>query len=775
MNRPVTDVLNDLLWVAGRMHEVAGPSQRWDLSSRTLDSLYGLRKTASRERNQSLALNASLEIVRRTAEAARSDLGVKAFERVLVEMTDLLVERASRTSSARKSAMAMAGDLCGVLRHTPERLMKYVEGAQRAARPDDVYTLAGITAAEWRAFIAQVKAEAERRAEPLVDRVIGAAVVPIDLNVAERLSQAASRVADAEDGELPVYDDSDRDLKVTQVRVAGFRGSAASVTMDLTKQGRPVDVLLWGENGEGKSTLIDGLEFALQGRVDRSADFNSTLRAAVRNLSTPTAHSIVKLSDGSSVDRSLTRNEAGRDVASSDEVRPGFRIAPVVVRRADILRFLDTDALTRGTVFFDYFPHPAQSLGERPDEELKMLGEERFVLRVVRDDRARRLSELYPEEDRDFANSHILEKFVEGLLPGVDLDEFDSPSDALPLEVRDVIAEARTAQRRLAKIRSRLDKGVENLNPVAYRSQLSRVVPILLSVGDDLTASFKRIARADHVTAIKVLVAQTGPVSLDIVVDFDNGTSALPQQVFSEGYKDLIALLFFLAVTRKAAEFGQAKILVLDDALQSVDATIRFRLMTYVLEQFENWQLIITGHDKAWHEQLRMLFTRKGRAFVDRKLAGWSFDGGIGVRDSQSETDSLSESLGRHDERQTAGATGILLEEIAKELSWRVPISVPRKEGDRYTLGDLWPTLAKSLRTTSIGGIVNDITLEYDLRNAVGAHYTDWANGIPWSDIRNFAEDVLKFHRAVYCKECSDWVRRRGPRFACGCGATSFA
>jgi hypothetical protein len=258
-------------------------------------------------------------------------------------------------------------------------------------------------------------------------------------------------------------------------------------------------------------------------------------------------------------------------------------------------------------------------------------------------------------------------------------------------------------------------------------------------------------------------------------VDFDNGTSALPQQVFSEGYKDLIALLFFLAVTRKAAEFGQAKVLVLDDALQSVDATIRFRLMAYVLDHFENWQLIITGHDKAWHVQLRMLFTRKGRAFVDRKVAGWSFDGGIGVSGSQSDTDSLRDSLSRHDERQTAAATGILLEEIAKELSWRVPISVPRKEGDKYTLGDLWPTLAKALRTTSIEGVVNDINLEYDLRNAVGAHYSDWANGIPWSDIRNFAEDVLKFHESVFCKECSDWVKKRGPRFACGCGATSFA
>jgi recombinational DNA repair ATPase RecF len=608
-----------------------------------------------------------------------------------------------------------------------------------------------------------------------VDRVIRASAVSIDLNVAERLSRAASRAADAADSELPTYDDSDRDLQVTEVRVTGFRGSAGSVTLDLTKQGRPVDVLLWGENGEGKSTLIDGLEFALQGRVDRSADFNSTLRAAVRNLSTPTAHVIVKLSDGSSVERSLTRNEAGRDVPSSDEVRPGFRVAPVVVRRADILRFLDTDALTRGTVFFDYFPHPAQSLGERPDEELKMLEEERFVLRVVRDDRARQLTELYPGAGCDFANSAALEKFVEKLLSEVDLDKFDTPSDALPPEARSVITELRTAQRRLTHIRSRLDKGVQNLNPVAYKSQLSRVVPVLRSIGDDLTASFKRIARADHVTAIKVLVAQTGPVSLDIVVDFDNGTSALPQQIFSEGYKDLIALLFFLAITRKAAEFGQAKVLVLDDALQSVDATIRFRLMAYVLDQFENWQLVITGHDKAWHEQLRMLFTRKGRAFVDRKVAGWSFDGGIGMSDAQSDTDSLRGSLSRHDERQTAAATGILLEEITKELSWRVPISVPRKEGDRYTLGDLWPTLAKVLRTTSIGGVVNDINLEYDLRNAVGAHYSDWANGVPWSDIRNFAEDVLRLHESVFCNGCSDWVRKRGPRFACSCGATSFS
>ena len=87
-----------------------------------------------------------------------------------------------------------------------------------------------------------------------------------------------------------------------------------------------------------------------------------------------------------------------------------------------------------------------------------MLGEERLVLRVVRDYRARRLSELYPEEDCDFANSHILEKFVEGVLPGVDLDQFDSPSDALPLEVRDVVTESPPRSVGWPKIRSRMDR-----------------------------------------------------------------------------------------------------------------------------------------------------------------------------------------------------------------------------------------------------------------------------------------------------------------------------
>jgi hypothetical protein len=297
----------------------------------------------------------------------------------------------------------------------------------------------------------------------------------------------------------------------------------------------------------------------------------------------------------------------------------------------------------------------------------------------------------------------------------------------------------------------------------------------LRGVTQDLTTSFRQVTRAEHVAAIKVLVAKSGPVSLDVVVEFDNGSSALPQQAFSEGYKDLIALLFFLAVTKKASEFGQAKVLVLDDALQSVDATIRLGVMEYVFEQFKDWQLIITGHDRAWFVLLRALFSRRGRTLVERTISQWSFSNGIELAGGmRTRADSLREALARYDERLSASATGILLEEIGQELSWRLESSVIRREEDRYTLGDLWPGVGKVLRSTSLKDTVRAIDMRLDIRNLLGAHYNEWADGIPWSDIKTFAEDVLAVYETVYCTSCAGWIRKSGKKFVCSCETTSL-
>lgn len=775
MNRRVTSGVLDEIWRIAKYsykfsHLTTKPNRWQDIS---LDQLYSLRMGAARSGDQQKTVNVSLEITRREVETARKNGDLKSFNRTLLALSSLI--RSASPRRRRSPAAALIRELTKSISPPPLWVTRTIRNAPKSITGRDIQELTGLTQSDWNSFLVKVLTESENRRTPVIDRISDGEPRAVDLNVAARLSRIAQREETRTDRDLPTYDTSDRSVRIMNVTVNGFRGSAGRVTLDLTKNGKPVDVLLWGDNGVGKSTLVDGIEFTLQGKVDRSSDFNSSLRPSVRNLTIPEATAAVQLSDQTAVERSLVKNPAGRDEPSHQEVRPGFRIAPLVIRRADILRFLDTDALSRGTIFFDYFPAPEGTVGQRPDEELKTLEEERFLLRVARDDLAEQLSALLPGTDIDFKVSSNLESFVAKIHEQNGAGDPADPLSSLPDPAKALIAELRASQRRLAQIRKKLEQGVQTLNPIAYREQLGRIVPILTTVTQDLTKSFKHITRADHVAALKVLVAKSGPVSLDVVVQFDNESSALPQQIFSEGYKDLIALLFFLTVTKKASEFGQAKVLVLDDALQSVDSTIRLGLMDYVLDEFKDWQLIVTGHDRSWHSQLRGLFARRGRSVVDRSIARWSFTEGIHVSGgSRTPAETVRAMLIQNDPRMTAGATGILLEEISQELSWRIEASVTRREGDRYTLGDLWPGVSKVLRSTSLRDTVRAIDRGLDIRNLLGAHYNSWADSISWNDVKILATDSLAVYESTYCGACADWVKKTGKTFTCRCNNTTL-
>jgi hypothetical protein len=106
----------------------------------------------------------------------------------------------------------------------------------------------------------------------------------------------------------------------------------------------------------------------------------------------------------------------------------------------------------------------------------------------------------------------------------------------------------------------------------------------------------------------------------------------------------------------------------------------------------------------------------------------------------------------------TAASNGILLEEISQELSWRTESGVTRRPGDRYTLGDLWPGIVKTLKGTSLKPILDDVNLRVDVRNLLGAHFNEDADSIPWSDVPSLAEDVLTLHGRVSCSTCGSWL-----------------
>jgi hypothetical protein len=262
-------------------------------------------------------------------------------------------------------------------------------------------------------------------------------------------------------------------------------------------------------------------------------------------------------------------------------------------------------------------------------------------------------------------------------------------------------------------------------------------------------------------------------------VNLKNGAISAPERVFSEANLDLLALLIFLAFAKESAKRGQAKFIILDDVLQSVDASIRVLVADYILREFSDWQMIYTVHDRLWLEQLRELFRLRGISFCEAEIIRWQFDVGPMISGGgRSPEQPLQKALADGDVVSICAQSGLLLEQIANILSYSLPISVTRRKGDKYTLGDLWPGILKALSKTTEKAQAEEVNRWLHLRNLIGAHFNEWAHALSQQEAEFFGISVLQLLNAVRCNSCLRWIERKeavdGQRslWSCRCGKT---
>ncbi|MGY6658541.1 AAA family ATPase [Amycolatopsis sp. TRM77291] len=595
-------------------------------------------------------------------------------------------------------------------------------------------------------------------------------------SAADLLAEAANRqVSDAvESGdEAPEYDLSESTLRLRSVDLSGFRGSPRRVEVKFEQGGTVTSAILFGENGVGKSTIVDGIEFALQGRIGRSSNFESPVSSSVTSFAKDSSPQVIAaLSDGRQIVRRVTRASAGYLVAEPKTVSTGFRLAPITLNRHDILRFLDTDAMERGSLLLDYFPSEAGKLASRPQDEIHRLTADQAELRIRRTSGASRLAEILGCGPLDLADRNSFLRTVRNTLMGgmtwkafeeqQGWDEVDPATKAAAQELAGIYNE-------LTAIKKRIEAAGNVLNPVAHERQTRILRPILAGIGSDLSQAFNRIAQGYPVERVDVVFAESGPLSLDVVVRLHNGRNCFPQQLFSEAYKDLIALLFFTSVDKKAAERGQAKILILDDVLQSVDAAVRHAFMTYVLEFFADWQLIITAHDRLWRDQLRDLFGAHDHAVLGLEIRDWEFDTGP-VFDPPA-ADRLKKDLllmiDAGEPRSIAAAAGQLLELSCDRLTLSMRLEIPRQE--KYTLADLWAVVRTRLADTAAEPAVQRVAAHKLLRNLT-VHPDPRSWDLTKADARAFARAVLDLVDHIRCASCG-WLPKKG---TCKCGAVQL-
>lgn len=550
------------------------------------------------------------------------------------------------------------------------------------------------------------------------------------------------------------------DSKIKKLNISRFRGIPNDLAVSFCKNDQPVSTLIFGDNGSGKSSLVDAIEFVTQGTIqtNRAGSKNNWLYNSVSLKSAEDSVVQVTLDDDTSYEASLVLNEKKENVLITGEAIRSFVYAPFILRRRSILTFWDTPNQQKLMVFFKYTGIGAATLSLSDKEKMKELEDTRASAKQRKRDLLDSISGYFKFDAEEFSKKNKTEALGYFKL-------FNHNKSIMK------ISEKHPKYKEIHQLMATYDEILDlnkqistlknaNADPAA-KGKKEVLTNIMKAVAPDVTEAFKKISRTnDYVKRIDIDIAEANEVSMEFTVVLENGQTIEPTMLFSEANRDLLALLIYFEFIRHSQEKGQAKVLVLDDIFQSVDSTIRFRVMQYVLDRFAGWQIIITTHDRLWKEQLTTLFRNHSVPLEQLEIVNWSFDAGPQIIGS---INNFDEKLIAAKERGSASdicaAAGYLLEYICEKLSCILGTSIKRRMGDRYTIGDLWPGIYKELKKSAGAQTFSELNDLLYLRNMVGSHYNEWSLSLSRSEANDFAEAVLNAYYLLYDKESGRWIR----------------
>jgi recombinational DNA repair ATPase RecF len=581
----------------------------------------------------------------------------------------------------------------------------------------------------------------------------------------------------AEDVQIPIVDKPSA-LRVRSLRISNFRGITGDVNLDfLDAAGSPVSCLILGDNGVGKSSIVSAVEFACQNSIGRQPILQTSVSPMTVNLASDVTEAkvVLELNNNTTLARAILR-EDGIQRVDTDSVPGPFQLAPMSLQRSDIIQFLNTSASERGRLFVRHFS--SRSAQDDSPQQLVALKEKRIQLRQRRRGLVKQLAGISGEIDVPNARHEVMHLFRKTFFEGLTRPQWERMTGrSAPPEATQFGRSYEELNREIAHIDAQIKALHAPTRVSLYEFQVKRLSALLGDIGQPMTRALKDIAGIDWIKDLSVSFGQLSAISVELTISFTEGQSLTPESVFSEGIQDLIAVLFFLEIAHAAAARGQARILILDDVMQSVDSTIRVRLLDYLLERFGKWQFLITVHDRLWREQIVQIMRRRGHRFVEREIRRWTFSEGPQIRStSYDNLAPLSDALENGNTAMIAAEAGRLLEQVSDVLSWSLPVNVSRRPNDLYTLGDLWPAVSSKLRKTSIARVAEEVDRWLHLRNLLGAHYNEWAESLSQMDVDSFATAIKSLYQSVYCDKCHHWVRGDGfqVRWLCRCGAVAF-
>ena len=152
-------------------------------------------------------------------------------------------------------------------------------------------------------------------------------------------------------------------MKIAKLHIDSFRGIPHKLVLDFTdNKNSPCSTLIFGDNGSGKSSIVDALEFNLQGKIERSDSLINEFRPSPLNWKNDVyygAKTKCYFEGDSENERDIIvqYDEDKQKInlsKSKNGLHPDFRIAPIVLRRNDIITYSSTPIQRKQVLFWSF-------------------------------------------------------------------------------------------------------------------------------------------------------------------------------------------------------------------------------------------------------------------------------------------------------------------------------------------------------------------------------------------------------------------------------------
>ncbi len=280
---------------------------------------------------------------------------------------------------------------------------------------------------------------------------------------------------------------------------------------------------------------------------------------------------------------------------------------------------------------------------------------------------------------------------------------------------------------------------------------------------------------------VRLEIREAVQQSVNLRADFYDRSEIDPRAYYSDAHLDTLGISIFLALRRwYRKQHSEFDLMVLDDVLTSVDTGHSVRMSEVLLEEFRDYQILLTTHDRIWFDYLRDIQARCGVAqnFVNRVIYEWTIEEGPDLREPEEENDRLEQLLANGQPYEIAGLAGRLLEHVLQEMRYALRLRVPAKPGELYEIGDLWPPFYKEVRKDypglySAGQATFDaLDVRWPLRNW-GAHFKPLAKNVSRSTVVDFGRAVRDLFGLLFCQDCRWFVAPSATplgQIGCRCG-----